>query len=261
MSAWRRAAGIALIGVASCTAPNPAYHPGRDADATDGTARDAAAERSAGDTRPSSADAPAGDPGECSQTADLVLCVRFEGAVVDQSQYRNPISARQVAFAAGQPGGMAVDLGASSLISVADSTLFDLTTITIEAWVNPRASGRRMGIIDYDGQYGMFIQADGTVLCQGSGGGSWLTSPAVTVGTWSSVSCTFDPTREALYIDGAATASSARTGLLRTDSTAGITLGSDGKDGNPFDGLLDNVRIWRVVRSPAQICAAAQSCR
>jgi hypothetical protein len=245
--------GLALM---ACAAPNPAYNRGGDAAAgllvIDATAQPLA-DALGQEAQPAAA--------ECPQRADLALCVRFEGQVVDESQYRVPLVARGVRFATGGPAGTAADLDATSLISLADNPLFDLETVTIEAWVKPRSAGGRMGIVDYDGQYGMFIQANGTALCEGSNGASYVTSGVLTVGAWVSISCAFDRTMANLWIEGAPIDSAARTGPLRTASTTGITLGSDGAQGNPFDGQIDNIRIWRVVRTTAQICAGAHNCR
>jgi hypothetical protein len=260
MSGWTgRTVAAALVGLTACSAPNPAYRRGvRDAVggetlASDGSIRDGRADGLPADM--------ATTPPGCPSSADLALCVRFEGAVVDESPHKLPISARQVGFASSEPGGTAGDVGATSLISIADNPALDLPSVSLEAWVNPRGSGRRMGIIDHDAQYGMFIQADGTVLCEGSNGSSWASGHPVTVGTWFSAVCTFDSTEAVLWIDGVRIASAARTGPLRTDSAADVTLASDGKDGNPLDGLIDNVRIWRGVRTAAEICAAARGCR
>jgi hypothetical protein len=262
----------------ACAVPNPAYRPGHGDASGPMAAIDAATDqRLAPDTlapdRDSRQTMETGIAGAdrvtedqsaplevCPQSPDLTLCVSFEGQVVDESRYRHVLVKSNVSFATGGPAGTAADLDSTSLISLADDPLFDLQALTLEAWINPASLGLRMGILDYQGQYGMFVQADGTVLCVGSGGGSYVRSATLVVGSWVSISCTFDQTASHLWANGIHLATAARTGPLRADSTSGITLGSDGTDGNPFDGLIDNIRLWRVVRTPAEICADSYAC-
>jgi hypothetical protein len=298
----RRAIRLALpllaLSLLACTVPNPAYMRGdgdepaiskvasrthdagppddgrapADADTSDVRLSPEAGRPDAAGTlgkigdgglAPNLAEPPAVDPAAtCPQRAELALCLRFEGAVTDESINHLALTVRNVPLAAG-PSGTAGDLGATSLISVPDSALFDTPVVTVEAWVKPRTlPGRIMGIFDYNGQYGVLVQPNGTVECVGSGGGGppWPTAGPLTVGAWTSVTCLFDTAAGSLWLDGVKASSLPRPGPLRTTSTDGITVGSDGPQGNPFDGLIDNVRVWKQARTPAQICAGARAC-
>jgi hypothetical protein len=283
---------VALLGVllGACTAPNPAYSreeadamvhpladarlpdaatpdvlppdgpapdrapdaPPRDSAVTDGAAPDRVPDAGAMDA------APLDPTGICPQQPELALCLRFEGTVTDESQYRTPLAVRNVAFAGG-PTGKAGDLGGTSLVSIAETPLYDLDAVTIEAWVNPRVVDRRMGILDYEAQYGLIFLASNHVMCVGTNG-TTASGGALTPGVWTSVACVIDQTANSLWIDGVRVASVPRSGPLSTSSTYGITVGSDGAQGNPWDGLIDNVRIWRGARTPAEVCAGALHC-
>jgi hypothetical protein len=266
---------LAAAALVACTVPNPAFSPARDGaqearDSRSGDARDSAPDRAPDDRPPDTLSAiPDGNPsasldpaGTCPQRADLSLCLRFEGTVSDESQNRVPLTHQSVSFAAGNGTGMAADMGTSSLINVPDGPLFDQEAITIEAWIKPRSGGRRMGIVDNDSQYGMIALANGVMMCVGSGAGTpnAVSGGSLPVGVWTSFTCVFDNTMTALWMDGVKIASAPRSGPLHTASTYGVTVGSDGPDGNPFDGLIDNVRIWKVARSAAAICAGALNC-
>jgi hypothetical protein len=276
----RRAFWLALALCAAhpaCVVPNPAYTqrvddpsstlPSADAApaSADGrldSARDVAdaGSRADGGFTPNASTAPSDPAGTCPQRPELALCLRFEGSVTDESPNHLPLTVRDVSLVSGRTGS-AANVGATSQISVADGTPLDLTTATVEGWWKPRALGRGMGLFDDNGQYGIFMQPSGLVECIGSGGGSpWPSGGPLVAGTWTSVACTWDSAASTLWIDGLEVATRARTGPLHTDSTDAVTIGADGPQGNPFDGAIDNVRVWREVRTPAQLCAAAPAC-
>jgi hypothetical protein len=149
-------------------------------------------------------------------------------------------------------------MGLTSLITVPEDPAFDIQEVTLEAWVNPRNVGERIGVLDHDGQYGLIILPGARVMCVG-GGGTALSTTLVTAGTWVSLACTFGQGKVEVWFNGALSGSDA-LGTLATSKNTGLTIGSDGPDGNPLDGLIDNVRLWRTVRSAADLCAAAIKC-
>jgi hypothetical protein len=266
---------LLAVTLGGCTAPNPSYsREGPDAelaapadaaalDLLADTARPDAARDAAAPDLAVPPDAAALDPaGTCPQRADLALCLRFEGAVSDESQYRVALTTQNVTYGTGATG-KAADMGATSVISIPDGPLFDVDAVTIEAWFNPRTASHRQGVLDNDGQYGLILLASNTIMCIGVGNAlqSAVTGGAVAAGVWTSAACVIDQSANTLYINGVKVATAPRTGPLRTTSSYGITVGADGADGNPFDGLIDNVRVWRTSRTPAEICAGARNCR
>jgi hypothetical protein len=202
---------------------------------------------------------PTDDPaGTCPQTPELALCLRFEGMVRDDSRYRLTPATSNITFQPG-PTGQAADIGAGSSIVVPTNPLFDTAAVTLEAWVRPRAVGRRMGVVFNGNNYHLVILPSGSAMCSG-GGGYALTGDAVSPGQWTSLACTYSATTVALWINGRKTAENMRSGPVRTGSPTGVGVGYEVPEGNPFDGFIDNVRLWREVRSPRQLCAAARGC-
>jgi hypothetical protein len=198
---------------------------------------------------------PRGDPA-------LVLCLAFEGQVVDESPGALAVDVRQVGFAPGLDGH-AVALGEQSAISVAQKlALFDEPNKTLEAWVRPDrlpGVGQRAGVIDRDGHFGLFVLPGGDVTC--SNGGVHVTAPAaVAAGSWTSLACTLTAARLALWIDGVSPASAAVGLRLPGSLWASVSVGSNNPAGDHFIGQLDNVRIWTRVRAPDEICQAAHTC-
>jgi hypothetical protein len=91
-------------------------------------------------------------------------------------------------------------------------------------------------------------------------------SGALSVGTWTSLACTVDDSRVALWVNGVVRGSLPITGFkTNSDGPWGLSVGTNipymGEDLAPFDGLIDNVRIWRRALAGPEICAAALGCR
>jgi len=195
---------------------------------------------------------------------DLVACYEFEVAEhadqpFDQSQYHNHGRADGAGFRPGRAGaGMAVVAGPAASIRVPDSRSLDVdTAMTIELWVFPDAlpaSGQRAGLVDNERQYGLFLQSSGQVRC--SVGGREMFALTVPAGRWTHLACTYDGDTLALYQDGVLGGSEPDSGNISGAGTDGLTLGQNSPDGDHLQGALDQLRIWRVARTAAQIESA-----
>ena len=71
-------------------------------------------------------------------------------------------------------------------------------------------------------------------------------------GTWHHVAYSYDGTTHLLYLDGAEVDSQTVPADDRTPTS--VWLGTDGS-GNQFKGLMDEVRVWAVTRSAAEVAA------
>jgi hypothetical protein len=74
---------------------------------------------------------------------------------------------------------------------------------------------------------------------------------------WHHVACTYDGAIINLYVDGQLDNALAATGAVAAN-TSDMEIGrnTDGGGTQPFIGNIDEVRIWNVARTPAQILAA-----
>jgi hypothetical protein len=192
----------------------------------------------------------------CASTnPDLVACYRFEGNLQDGSSYGNHGTAANVTYPAGV-GGQAVGTGATSYIAVPEDASLDCpSAITIEAWIWPQSlsSTARAGIVDNDGQYGLFVHPGGEVRC--SAGGGWVTAAgAAVVGQWQHLACVYDGAAIKLYRNGVQVAALVQAGGIPTGGLLGLRLGMNSPSGDNFTGLIDGLRIWRVARSAAELC-------
>jgi len=87
------------------------------------------------------------------------------------------------------------------------------------------------------------------------------TTAHLTAGQWAHVACTYDGTAAAIYVDGVASTTATGGGTLGANGTTGMSLAADnnptGPDRQPLIGLIDEVRLMKVARTAAQICADA----
>jgi hypothetical protein len=206
----------------------------------------------------------AAPPAFCDPADDtLVACYRFEAEHAeqpyDESAFGNHGTATDVTFAAGPDGGgQALVTRAGSSVRVPDSASLDVAgPLTLELWVRPRAlpAGDRAGLLDNNGQYGLFLSGQGEIRCAMSA--TVLVGLRVPAGAWTHVACAYDGERVTLYQDGVAGPSSRASAPLVTDRADGLGLAQNSPSGENLDGAIDQVRIWRARRSDAQICAAA----
>jgi concanavalin A-like lectin/glucanase superfamily protein len=235
---WRSFALLAAIGACGFQSPDSRLI---DAAAPDGPAANAP---------------PFCDPSD----PHLVACYEFEGDARDSSNHHLDATMVNVSFQAGKTG-KAMLFGATSASDVPDSPAFDVTALTIEAWIWPSqlpSNGNRAGILDMQGQYGFFLHAGGDLACTT---GVALPGGVAHVATdrWTHVACTYDGTAAALYVDGVAVANASGGGNLNTGGNTGISLAADNPpgSGSRLMGLIDEVRLMNVARTPAQICADA----
>lgn len=229
--------------------------------AADGTG-DAAAAQLDG-PGPSVVDAPADAPIQvvpfCDATdTQLIGCYRFENNLTDESAFHNSGTTTAVSYANGKVG-KALFVGTTTGIDIPNSASFDVSDVTIEAWISPSViptGTNRAGILDCDGQYGLFLYPNGDLIC--NAGGSVTAQAEIETNHWTHVACTHASGTIAIYVDGQLS-NSGPGGALATGGATGITLGGNNPPGggSPLNGLLDQVRLYGVGRTAQQICSDA----
>lgn len=130
-------------------------------------------------------------------------------------------------------------------------------TFTVEAWLKPTGTGAGTGasIFYKAGEFSLNRKSDGeisfTLATAAPGAGEFFTGVQLPEDTWSHVAFVYDSAGGTLtlYLDGEALYSDSASGLIMdTDPTE-----NDFLIGQGFDGYVDEVRIWDVARSAAQI--------
>ena len=151
----------------------------------------------------------------------------------------------------------------SQYVQRADSNLLDLQgSFTIGVWVRPRTrpTSGLMSILSKDENYEFHLNPDGTInwWWQTSGPNAtreFNSSTALPTGQWSHVLIRYAPGDQRIYINGnlAGQASFSGTPVINNDP---LQLGADQNfAGRYFNGELDELRIYNVALTEAQIAA------
>jgi uncharacterized delta-60 repeat protein len=157
----------------------------------------------------------------------------------------------------------------TDVVVVAPSATLQLTdTLTIEALIQRAGAitGTQL-IVNKEGEYEIGISASGTLqyaFANGSPGWNWIdTGAVVPVDTWTHVAVTYDNGQVRAYIDGHLVHSATAAGTIGDAYAAMNDLTIGGRQNatdQRFVGLIDEVRVWNIARSAAEIDAAhAQS--
>ncbi|MEZ4449101.1 MAG: LamG domain-containing protein [Nannocystaceae bacterium] len=226
---------------------------------TSSTGTSSASTSSASDT-----DAPAdlGGPGfGCPVHPDLVACYPFEDGwdaqlLVDAAGDHDGT----MIGAAPTDGvhGLAAETDASAALSV-PAALAPLggAPWTTMAWVRlDQAPTVRAGVLDRDGDYGLFLGPTGEVECSSLTG----VTP-IQPGVWTHIACVERADLLEIYVDGVFDAA------LKLNSDAPpegqpLVLANDSPPSaaEALVGAIDEVMLWRRSLTQAEICAAAGLC-
>jgi Concanavalin A-like lectin/glucanases superfamily len=167
------------------------------------------------------------------------------------------------------PPNFALDFN-QSYVNVPDNNALDLTTSwTLEAWVYPRASGNGADqdiISKWDGapdaSYIMQIDRTGALRMVTNNGSSQtiaLSNALLTNNTWQHVAATFQGTNVSgtlkLYVNGVLD-KTVTNALTPINSTQPLAFGREGNvSGGTLNGIIDEVRLWNIVRTDAEIAS------
>lgn len=213
------------------------------------------------DAGPSDAGPPDGGPVDayvppvlCPPDLDLVACWPLDGNGIDHGGRANDLEVTGVTWLSG--GGAGLD-ASSGLVRAARPEL-QHARLSIDAWVRVDvfpAAGTRAGVVDHDGQFGIFVGPDGELRCAtATFGAAPLSVPGVlAAGTWHHVACVGDGATVTLYVDGSARSSTVAL-LAGAAADAPLHLGENAPDGlDQLLGALDDVRLWDRPRTAEEI--------
>ncbi|MEN3324062.1 LamG-like jellyroll fold domain-containing protein [Mariniflexile soesokkakense] len=154
--------------------------------------------------------------------------------------------------------------GITDYISVQDKPSLDISAdFTIEAWIKPNdISGEKTILIKGNngqcGNYGLFIK-DGNLAFVSGGDCNWAVSRGVNstlqVGVWQHVAATSNGNNVNLFINGVLNDTLIRNAAAGPINNDELWIGRSifTVTNYFFNGLIDEVRIWSVVRSLADI--------
>jgi archaellum component FlaF (FlaF/FlaG flagellin family) len=153
--------------------------------------------------------------------------------------------------------------GVNDKVVMLNDPIYTLTNgFTIEAWIYANAwkpnvwQGTIIGK-DLDPQRGFVLRcgANGTLSFTVGTGSNWneiISGPVMSTDTWYHVAAVLDGGQSRIYINGSLVGSGSCPASM-TANTALLIGESSGFSGRVFDGRIDEVRIWNVVRSESDI--------
>jgi chitodextrinase len=162
---------------------------------------------------------------------------------------------------AGKFGGALSFNGTNAQVVINDSASLHLTSAaTLEAWVNPSSALTGWQDVIYKPLDNFFLEASSSngnkpgtgVLLTSSAEPLAYGSAALTASTWTHLAMTYDGTTLKIYVNGALVTSTTQTGTITT-STNALQIGGDTTYGQYFKGLIDEVRVYNIALTQAQI--------
>ena len=162
----------------------------------------------------------------------------------------------------GEVGGAYSFDGVNDYIKVSNSPEMNITdNITLSAWVKTKYIGTEQKIMNREFSvsqgYELFLDAGGHAYFRLGTTGS-TTSPVLSADQWYYVVGTFDKDAGSnnikLYINGILNSSSTGTGSI-TDYENDLYIGTRESATAPFNGTIDEVKIYNYSLSPEQIKA------
>ncbi|MCI0495704.1 PKD domain-containing protein, partial [candidate division KSB1 bacterium] len=171
--------------------------------------------------------------------------------------------------------------GKNSAVSCPASSSLNLTEkFSIEAWIHPfgwgKAGAMGMGRIVDKKNFVLYLINSSSAfkdhslalqLKHADNSMTFSTSPdsSIDLTNWQHVAVTYDgnTNQVAMYINGVAQSlSQTRTpsGFVADHANENLMIGNNSTRGYTFDGIIDEVRIWNVVRTPEEIQTNMNSC-
>ena len=141
---------------------------------------------------------------------------------------------------------------------------------TVEAWIRttantvPANGGKQKVIVDWGSASPLGSRFTVNLLFNGAirvevGGNGVSGTINITDGQWHHVAAVYDPSSSTspvkLYVDGGLDVSGNFTGVTMNTLTGGFQIGRRVDGVNSFEGDIDEVRVWNVARTPAQLLA------
>ncbi|CAB4157744.1 Concanavalin A-like lectin/glucanases superfamily [uncultured Caudovirales phage] len=177
---------------------------------------------------------------------------------------KNTITANNIVYAA---DGTFSFNGSSSNYTIANNTIFDTQTPTVEAWIKPSTLTQNGFIFEkgaVNTQYSLFIEGSSIVWRQASTAGGYTnlttSTSAMTVNQWNHVVGTFESGSRKIYVNGVQVASDTQVQTLPVNAS-GETIGMYNSGGYYYNGSIGVVRVYNRVLTATEVSQNFQGLR
>src|ERR1041385_3039054 len=160
--------------------------------------------------------------------------------------------------------------GVNQSVQAPDTSSLRLTNrLTVEAWIKRAGTGVQHSIVEKygcstgQGGYALRVAANDKLLfgtrddC--NNGSSVLGLTSISANVWTHVAGSWDGATLRVFVNGAPDGSLASTRNPKWGNTP-LKIGERGSSGTPFNGQIDEVRLWNVARSAADISSTLSQC-
>ncbi|TRU76268.1 MAG: hypothetical protein EWV55_07495, partial [Microcystis viridis Mv_BB_P_19951000_S69] len=155
--------------------------------------------------------------------------------------------------------------GVNDYINAGTNASLELTnTLTIEAWINPQKQIQADGgiIVNREGEYEVAVWSDGTIrwaFANSNPGWNWInTGYTISIDKWTHIAVSYDKGLIKTYANGSLVHIYDGTGTIGDvfASQDEVRIGyRQAANSQYFKGQIDEVRIWNVARTQAEIQA------
>ncbi len=150
--------------------------------------------------------------------------------------------------------------GINNYIQLPNESSFDFTNqMTVEFWMNSNVNPEQWDalVVKGDDSWRVALTATGTIAFAGTNAFSdFYSTTSVTDGNWHHIAATYDGANANIYIDGVLENQLAGTANIN-NSTYNVAIGENLQmTGRYYNGNMEEVRIWNIVRTATQINAS-----
>lgn len=176
------------------------------------------------------------------------------GAVTDSSGNGRNGSASNLGWTSGKFGPAGVFNGSNSIVNAGNSTTFNPSALTVEAWIYSTSSCCEQTIVRKSANDGSLIydfQVDGnSVWLRLNGNSGNVRSSPIERNRWYHIADTYDGSTIRVYVNGVLDGSASYAQALRRGDNTNLYIGGDGQFNNKwFYGQIQNVRVSNTART------------
>lgn len=202
--------------------------------------------------------------------AGLLTWWAGENNAIDSVNSLNGNLLNGATFAAGKQGQAFSFDGVDDCVEVADTALLRPAQVSLEAWVYPQNAGVLAGLVSKEpppavvqNGYGFRQRSDNRfwfVLGREGAGAFTASTTLLAANQWYHLVGTYDGANINLYVNGKLE-STTPVGAVAIDSLSPIRMGRLNSDIEPFNGKLDEVRVYNRALSEREVNALFQISR